>query len=181
MNNSLVAQPKKTAGAGFSMITQEELPRRISINPQQERITTVIAARSSMRGDFCFNEGVKIDGNIDGSVIFGADDGMCIISKNATVAGSVAGPRALILGTIKGDLHVSGTLVLAPGSMVDGNVSYGRLVVYDGAQISGSLQMAGSREKPQAINYAAEGANFASEQPSFVDASVVPMQRFANS
>lgn len=180
MNNSLVAQPKKAAGTGFSMITQDELPRRISINPMQERITTVIAAHSSMRGELSFKEGVKIDGHVEGSVTFGNDDGMCIISKSATVDGNVIGPRALILGTVQGDLHVSGTLVLAPGSMVSGNVSYGRLVVYEGAQISGSLQMSGARSQSRAIDYAQDQNSFVDSSANYADSSVVPMQRVAN-
>ena len=50
------------------------------------------------------------------------------------------GPRALILGRVTGDVCIDGLLLLAPGSVVDGNVSYGRIIVYDGAEISGTMR-----------------------------------------
>lgn len=126
---------------GFSMITQENLGRKISINTREERITTVFAATSRMRGDFVLEEGLKIDGSFEGSLKFGTEDGMCIVSKSAVVDGNLAGPRAFILGTVQGDLVIDGVLLLAPSAVVMGNVTYGKLIVCEGAQISGQLGM----------------------------------------
>jgi len=138
MSTQVAVQKKET---GFSMVTQESLGRRISINPREEHLTTVISRTSRMRGELTFEEGVKIDGEVQGSVEFGTTDGLCIISKSAVVEGDIKGPRAFILGTIQGDVDIDGVLLLAPTAVVIGNISYGRLIVCEGAQISGQLNM----------------------------------------
>lgn len=130
---------------GFELVRQETMGRRICINPKEERVTTVIGQNSHLIGDLRFKEGVKIDCSIKGTVTFGTEDGLCIVSKGAVVEGNIQGPRALILGTINGDIDTSGLLLLAPSAVVVGNVSYGRLIVCEGAQISGQMS-AGARE-----------------------------------
>lgn len=140
MNSTAIVTSSKAEKVGLAAIRQEQLPRRISINPQDERITTVIAEKTAMNGNFNFAEGVKIDGRLTGSVMFGIEDGMCIVSKTGLVDGDIHGPRALVLGTVNGDINIDGILVLAQSAVITGNVTYGRLVVYDGAVITGTLQ-----------------------------------------
>ena len=129
----------RQANTGFALIGQGELPTKISINTKEERITTVIAEKSTMRGDFLFEEGLKVDGMVQGSVEFGTVDGLCVVSRRATIDGDLRGPRALVMGTVTGNLQIEGTLVLSPSAVIQGNISYGRLVVYDGATIGGTL------------------------------------------
>lgn len=126
---------------GFELVRQETMGRRLCINPKEERVTTVIGQNSKLTGDLCFQEGVKIDCEVKGTITFGTDDGLCIISKGAVVEGNIQGPRALVLGTINGDIDTSGLLLLAPSAVVVGNVSYGRLIVCEGAQISGRMNV----------------------------------------
>lgn len=127
--------------SAFNSLPADYSQRRISINVKQERLTTVIAEGTMMTGDLQLNEGIKIDGDLCGNLTFGMQDGLGIISRTATVQGDVRGPRALIMGTVEGDLHIHGLVVLAPTAMVLGNVYYDRIMVYDGAQISGALHM----------------------------------------
>lgn len=129
----------------FANLPTDYTQRRISINVVNERITTVIASGSRMTGDLQLKEGIKIDGDLCGTLTFGLDDGLGIISRYATVQGDVYGPRALIMGTVEGDLHIHGLVVLAPTAMILGNVYYDRIMVYDGAQISGALKMNSTR------------------------------------
>lgn len=126
--------------SNFSMIRQDNAPKRVSINPADERITSVVSAKCKTEGNITFAEGVKIDGVIEGIVTFGTEDGLCILSKGARVEGSLIGPRAFILGEVEGDLDIEGTLVLAPSAVVVGKVRCGKFVVYDGATIAGSIE-----------------------------------------
>ncbi len=127
-------------GTAFSLIQTDNPPRKLSVNPIEERVTSVHAVNSCFIGDVEYQDGVKIDGQIKGTVRFGTDDGLCIVSKSANIEGNLIGPRALILGRVTGDVCIDGLLLLAPGSVVDGNVSYGRIIVYDGAEISGTMR-----------------------------------------
>ena len=119
--------------------------KKISISVTKERVTTVISEATKLTGDLCLQEGIKIDGHIKGNVTFGQEDGLCIVAKSSTVEGNLYGPRALIMGTIEGDVFIHGLLMLAPTAIVLGNVHYERLIVHDGAQIAGGMRAMGSR------------------------------------
>ena len=125
---------------GFAAIDTRNPPQRLRIDPRSERITSVISDRTSLRGDVDYEEGVKIDGLVQGTVRFGIDDGLGIVAKSAVIEGNLIGPKALVLGEIRGDVEISGLLVVCPGASIEGNVSYGRIIVYDGANISGNLR-----------------------------------------
>lgn len=134
------ALTRRDANAGFATIRQDSAPRKLKINPQDERITTVLAASTCLEGTLRFKEGVKIDGKVKGDVIFGMEDGLCIVSNGAVVEGNLKGPKALILGEVQGNVEVATTLVLAPSAVVVGSVRCGRFVVYDGASVTGSIE-----------------------------------------
>ena len=142
----------------FSMIRQDNAPKRISINPIDEKVSSVISANSRLEGNLSFADGLKIDGVIAGNVTFGTEDGLCILSKGARFEGSLFGPRAFILGEVEGDIEVQGTLVLAPSAVVVGKIRCGKFVVYDGASISGSIETIQSPTKQKLEQDAHEDA-----------------------
>lgn len=140
MNTQIVPSSGQTQ-TRFSLINQHNFNGKISINAKEERITSVVAIDAKIRGSVEYSEGVKVDGEIQGSLTFGTVDGLCIISKSGVVEGDIKGPRALIMGTVEGDICIEGLLFLAPSAVVIGSISYGRIMVSDGAQISGQLNM----------------------------------------
>lgn len=142
------------------MASDMQHTRRLSINPSIERITTIIAAGAKVAGDLSLAEGVKLDGDMRGNLVFGLEDGLGIISKKATLQGDLRGPKALIMGTIEGDIYVQGLVMLAPTAMVLGNVYYDRLIVRDGAQISGTMRVNTTRALMNVVDVEAieEGA-----------------------
>jgi cytoskeletal protein CcmA (bactofilin family) len=144
---ALAARNQRT---NFSMIRQDSAPKKISINPADERITSVVSAKTKIEGNLNFSEGVKIDGVVEGTVNFGSEDGLCILSKGARIEGSLNGPRAFVMGDVEGDINVDGTLVLAPSAVVVGTIRCGKFVVYDGATIAGSIETIKPGEKATA-------------------------------
>lgn len=144
MAGSMVAHRKDQSGFDKIAIDSQST-RKVSINVKSERISTVISAGTQVSGDVVLQEGVKLDGDMRGNLTFGVEDGLGIISRSATLEGELRGPRALIMGTVEGDVHIHGLLMLGPSALVIGNVYYDRLVVHDGAQISGAMHMNRSR------------------------------------
>lgn len=147
----------------FAMIRQDNAPKHMRINPVEERITTVLSGGATIKGELHFSEGVKIDCTVHGDVHFGEDDGLCILSKGALVDGAINGPRALIMGEVQGGVDIQGTLVLAPSAVVVGNVRCGRLIVYDGANILGSIETVRN--------------GGVAEKPSLIESDVLPLRR----
>ena len=127
---------KKTEALPFAQSRPKE---RVLIDIQAEAITSVIADGVKMTGDLEGTHGLKIDGHIRGSVVFGTNNGLCIVDQTGFIDGSLIGPRALIKGRIDGHVFIRGEVVLAPGAVVNGDVHYGRISLRDGAQINGRM------------------------------------------
>lgn len=142
MTTALVAKHQRPT---FDLLAHEsQFSRKLRINVDDEKIRTVISTDAEMCGALSLRAGVKLDGHMQGDLTFGTEDGLGIISKTATLQGNLRGPRALIMGTVEGDVFIHGLLMLAPSAMVMGNIYYDRLVVHDGAQISGGMHMHGA-------------------------------------
>ena len=167
---SLVQQPTQgqNHGVGFANVNASNLPKRISINPTDERVTTLIADTALFRGEMVLQEGIKIDGVFEGDLEFGTDDGLCIVAKTGQVVGNIKGPKALIMGTIQGEIEITGTVVIAHTAKIIGHLRYGKLVVYEGANIEGSMHKI------------VTGQHFdASKEGMSHQADIVPLQRTA--
>ncbi|TVO55936.1 bactofilin family protein [Denitromonas halophila] len=147
---SLITRRPTQAPTNFSALRQDNAPRRLSIDPVAENITTVISADSEIEGTLSFRQGVKIDGVVKGDIKFGLNDGLCIVSKGGSVEGSIRGPRALIMGEVEGDVEVAGMLVLAPTAVIIGSVKCAKFIVYDGAAITGSIE---TRKPNDTVNH----------------------------
>lgn len=141
MNTALVKHNPHQRPTFDVLAHESQFSRKLRINVVDENIRTVISSDAQMTGALNLHGGVKLDGHMQGDLTFGLDDGLGIISKNATLQGNLHGPRALIMGTVEGDVFIHGLLMLAPSAMVMGNIYYDRLVVHDGAQISGGMHM----------------------------------------
>ena len=165
---SLVQQASEGQGksVGFANVTTSNLPRRISINPTEERVTTLIGETGLFRGEMVLQEGIKIDGVFEGDLEFGTEDGLCIVAKSGQVIGTIKGPKALIMGTIQGDVEISGTVVIAHTAKILGHLRYGKLVVYEGANIEGSMHKIVTGQQYEASN-----------PKSTHQADIVPLQR----
>lgn len=124
------------------VVTREQAKKPMRIDPKEQRITSLIAAGCTNRGNMSLQNGIKIDGRHIGDIEFGTEDGMLIINKEAEVEGAVMGPRAIILGTVRGSLFISGSLVLMPSAKIYGDLVYGSLLVHDGALIDGQIKPA---------------------------------------
>lgn len=128
-------------------IATRDQAKTMRIDPKEQRITSLIAAGCTNRGNMSLRNGIKVDGHHIGDIEFGTEDGMIIVNKDAVVEGGIIGPRAIVLGTVKGSMYISESLVLMPSARISGDFVYGSLLVHDGALIDG--QMKPSAEVPE--------------------------------
>lgn len=140
MLTNLVA--KETPEAPKPTVIPRDQAKPMRIDPKEQRITSLIAAGCTNKGNMSLRNGIKVDGHHIGDIEFGTEDGMIIINKDAVVEGAIMGPRAIVLGTVKGSLFISGSLVLMPTSKIIGDLVYGTLLVHDGAMIDGQIKPA---------------------------------------
>lgn len=115
----------------------------------QPPIRTLIGEGTVLRGELRFVDGLRIDGEIFGDVVAGADGrSLVVISEKARVHGKVNACHVIINGEVRGPVTCSEMLELQPHATVTGDVRYEVLEMHPGATITGELKPLKSGEKP---------------------------------
>ena len=99
------------------------------------RIGTTIV----ITGELTCNEDVTVDGRIDGHVL--VRDAVLTIGERAQIQADVRGGQVIVKGFVTGAVSASERIELTPTATVDGSLSANRVVVADGAQFNGRIDM----------------------------------------
>ncbi|MEO1207405.1 MAG: polymer-forming cytoskeletal protein [Pseudomonadota bacterium] len=97
---------------------------------------------------------VQVEGHLDGTLV--ADH--VIISKGGSVSGGLHAGHAEVLGAVEGNVHIEGLLDVHATGRIKGQLTYGRLSVADGGDISGEIH--GPERGPE-LNAGAPNSNAA--------------------
>jgi cytoskeletal protein CcmA (bactofilin family) len=109
-------------------------------NSKQTRIDTLIGKAAHVQGDIEFAGGLHLDGSIVGNVRSDrAPSSTLSVSEGGSIEGMVDVPNVRLDGTVKGDIHALGRVVLGATARVEGNLFYGVIEMTLGAQIMGKL------------------------------------------
>lgn len=104
------------------------------------RIDTLVGRYSKVVGDIHYGGGLHIEGTVEGNVMAEHEDqGVVIVSELGVVEGEIRGPSIIINGTVNGNVYATGTIELAAGSKINGNVYYNLLEMTVGAEVNGNL------------------------------------------
>jgi len=105
------------------------------------RIDTLIGAGTCIEGDIKFSGGLRIDGEVRGSVLAaeGASSSTLVLSELARVDGAVSVAHLISNGTISGAVLARESLELQPRARVVGDVEYSLIEMHQGAVIEGRL------------------------------------------
>ena len=120
-------------------------------------IESLIGASTVIEGDLRFKGGLRIDGEVRGSVI--AEEGapsILVLSERAKIVGAVRAGSLVVNGTIEGPVLAEDTVELQPKARIRGEISYRVLEIHQGAVVDGvfihleadrpSLKLASSKE-----------------------------------
>jgi cytoskeletal protein CcmA (bactofilin family) len=125
-------------------------------NSKQPRIDTLIGKAAHIHGDIEFVGGMHLDGSIVGNVRSDRAPGSTLsVSEGGSIEGMVDVPNVRLNGTVKGDIHAPGRVVLGATARVEGNLYYGVIEMTLGAQIMGKL----TQVAPQGAAAVAPGAS----------------------
>lgn len=106
---------------------------------KQPKIETLIGAKTRINGDVDFTGGFHLDGFINGNVKGASAGAVLSVSEQGCIEGSVAVPRVVLNGVVKGDIEADDRVELGPKARVLGNVHYTTIETAVGAQINGKL------------------------------------------
>jgi len=115
----------------------------------QNRIDSLIGAGTKIVGDVHFTGGLRVDGEIDGSIIASlGKPSTLVLSEHARVNGEVTVTHLVVNGEVTGPVSVAEYLELQSKAKVTGDVHYKTLEIQLGAVVEGRLiHLAESTEK----------------------------------
>ena len=106
----------------------------------QSRIDSLIGAGTRIEGNVTFSGGLRIDGEVKGSVCAEkGQSGTLVVSEHARVEGEINVGHVVINGTVTGPVCASESLELLPSARVTGDVEYYELEMQQGAVVQGQL------------------------------------------
>lgn len=104
----------------------------------------IIGVGTEITGDLSTKGDVRIDGKITGNV---KSKAKVVIGSTGEVIGNIISESAEVSGFVSGDLNTSEILFLKATANVKGDISSNKLVVENGANLSGHCQTGISQTK----------------------------------
>jgi cytoskeletal protein CcmA (bactofilin family) len=108
--------------------------------PVRSKNVSVIGSTLVFKGELSADEDLVIEGTIEGTIAHHEKN--LTIGKTGRVIADIHASSVLVEGELNGDIHSDGLVSLAAGAMVSGNVYCARIVMEDGAQFNGKIEMA---------------------------------------
>ena len=116
---------------------------------QKSNLETMVANKindgTTITGDLDAQTDIRIDGKIIGNITCASK---VVIGATSQVIGHIKCNDLTIEGKVKGNIEVNGILFFRTSANFEGDVKYKKLIVEEGANISGSLVNVSSVVKP---------------------------------
>jgi cytoskeletal protein CcmA (bactofilin family) len=90
-------------------------------------------------GELTSSEDLQVDGTIKGHLH--VKDGAVTIGETATIEANVRAARVIVEGTVQGSISASNRIELTSTAKVNGSLTAERIVIAEGAQFSGNVDM----------------------------------------
>ncbi len=111
--------------------------KNIVPDAEKHKITSLIAKTAKFRGDMLLEESIYVKGSIQGSVVISGEDMILSLAEGAIIQGNVKADVVVVSGTIFGNVEAK-LLKLHSSARIEGDISYQRILVDDGATIISS-------------------------------------------
>ena len=98
-----------------------------------------------LKGEISGNEDLCIDGTVEGLVHL--DDQKLTVGATAKLTADVIAGEVIVYGTVKGNVHGKGKIVIKKGGSVNGDLTTAQIIIEDGAYFKGSIEIEKSAEK----------------------------------
>lgn len=107
---------------------------------KQPPIKSLIAQGCLIDGNFSFTDGLRVDGELTGSITsVSGHPSILVISESAVVTGAVHADHIIVNGQVRGPVHARVMLELQPKARITGDVTYKMLEMHQGAIVDGRL------------------------------------------
>jgi cytoskeletal protein CcmA (bactofilin family) len=111
-----------------------------SMAANSEKFDTIIGRTTTIQGTLVLLDSVRIDGRVVGNIESAPDCKIAVaIGPTGEVTGDIKAHRVMVAGKVFGHIHAADRVEFQKDSLVQGDVSYGSIVVEHGAKLSGLI------------------------------------------
>jgi cytoskeletal protein CcmA (bactofilin family) len=97
-----------------------------------------------VKGEVSGSEDMTIDGRVEGRIDL--PDHVLTIGPNATIQATINARVVTVYGSIIGNVSACDQLDIHPTGSLEGDVTCGRIIIQDGAHITGKVETLGPRK-----------------------------------
>lgn len=115
------------------------LTRHTPITAEFQELMTHIGPSVDFDGDLTCDEDVTFEGRLTGNIH--VREATLIVGQPAHVEASIRAARVVVHGTVQGSISAGERIELAPTAVVTGDLSATQVVITDGAQFNGRVDM----------------------------------------
>ncbi|GAB3281794.1 bactofilin family protein [Parahaliea aestuarii] len=102
--------------------------------------TTLVSRDTLITGDIHFSGMLDIEGTVHGNIIARPDsDALVRVIDGGCVEGEIRSPVVIVNGEVRGNVHASLHIELAPRARVSGDVYYALIEMAAGCAVNGQL------------------------------------------
>ena len=135
---------------------------------ENETSVVMLGPRDRLIGELYIEGNLRVSGTLEGQIEATGD---VDVTEAATVKASVAGREVNVSGQVNGAVTASKKLVIGRSGSIVGDVRVPRLIMQDGASLSGNVSMGPQVAAAAAASEPPPASTLANEEPMAVAAS----------
>jgi cytoskeletal protein CcmA (bactofilin family) len=109
-----------------------------------------------VKGDISGTEDLLIDGEIEGLIQL--DERKLTVGSKAKLTADINARDVVVYGYVKGNVHATGKIEIKKGGSVNGNLTTAQILIEDGADFRGSIEIDRRAEKEADKNVSSRAA-----------------------
>jgi cytoskeletal protein CcmA (bactofilin family) len=121
-----------------------------------ERTTGWLGASLRVKGEISGTEDLLIDGSVEGSIHL--DDRKLTVGKTAKLTADINARDVVVYGYVKGNVRAKGRVEIKKDGYVVGNLTTAQIMIEDGADFKGTIEIDRSAPKEADKNVPARAA-----------------------
>ena|SRR6202795_3144496 len=158
-NNLQTNQPPKPAPATWEEKTAMSTDRLRPTVGTADRATAWLGSNLHVKGEISGKEDLLIDGAVEGLVQL--DKWKLTVGTTAKLTADINARDVVVYGDVKGNVRAKARIEIKKGGSVNGNLTTAQIMIEDGADFKGSIEIDRSAEKEADENVSARTASAA--------------------
>lgn len=114
-----------------------------------QRAGNVVSAGVCIDGEISGNDDLLVEGLVEGLIELG--DGVLTIAPTGRVAADVVAREVIVYGEIRGNIAARDRIEIRKGAVMAGDVMTARMIIEEGADFRGLMEIASRGSAPQAV------------------------------